>query len=177
MWMTSNFPVKRHAMAMLTACLAVGGLLLACRTSTVSQIPPDAPRPRLPVDEKRPPTMDYVQQMKPLELKSVSVHRLDSTLAKYAGPEFLKTATNPFVVEVITQSALGNLERTSSPVIILNGEKFTDTWAISQNKLVAFLPDLKRIKDNNTVAAVWLGNEELTMTRIPLTFKAEDVKK
>jgi hypothetical protein len=177
MWMISNFPVKRHPIAVLVACLAFGGFLFGCRTSTVSQIPPDAPRSRLPVDEQNPPALDYSQQMIPMELKSVSVHRLDSTLAKFAGPAFIKTASDPFAIEVQTQKPLGNLARTSSPVIILNGDKFTDTWAIGKDKLVAFLPDLKRIKDTNTVAAVWLGNEELTMTRSPLIFRAEDVKR
>jgi hypothetical protein len=111
-----------------------------------------------------------------VELKSVVVRRLDAALEKLAGPEFRKTATDPLAVEVQTRKPLGNLSGASSPLIVLNGEKFTDTWATGKDRLVAFLPNRSKIKSTNTVAVVWVGREA-TMTKQPLTFRAQDVVK
>lgn len=176
MWMTSNFPARLRSLILLLICLASGMAVLSCSGAMGAKIPPDAARPSQTTGQ-RPPSRDYSNQRTPVELKSVVVRRLDAALEKLAGPGFLRTATEPLAIEVQTQQPLGDLSRTSSPVIILNGEKFPDTWAVGQNKLVAFLPDRRRIKETNTVAAAWLGNEEQSMTKSPLTFKSEDVKR
>ena len=176
MWMISNSHARLPCVAIATACFALGSFTLSCRPRA-ARTAPDAPRPPLTTSEKRPPAVDSSQQAARVELKSVVVRRLDSTLEKLAGTEFLRTATEPLVIEVQTQKPLGDLRRTSSPVIILNGEKFPNTMAIAADKLVAFIPDRRQIKDINTIAVAWVGNEEMTMTSSPLTFRAEDVKR
>ena len=176
MWTISNSPARLPCVAIVAACVALGSVALSCRPR-VARTAPDAPRPTLTTSEKKPPTVDSSQQRTPVELKSVVVRPFDRTLEKLAGAEFLRRATDPLVIEVQTQKPLGDLRRTSSPVIILNGEKFPDTWAIGADKLVAFLPDRRQIKDINTVAVAWVGNEEMTITRSPLTFRSQDVKR
>lgn len=181
MWTTSNFHVSLTRVTILFVCLATGIVAASYWMSFGAQNPtsPDAPRPREGTSEAQQ-AADQTEERFPVELKSVTIRRfdrkLDTTLAKMAGPEFLRAATDPLVIEVQTQEPLGNLARTSSPVIILNKEKLHSTWAIGEDKLVAFLPDLKRVKGDNTVAVAWIGNEEETMSKHPLSFKSEDLK-
>jgi hypothetical protein len=111
-----------------------------------------------------------------VELKSVVVRRIDAKMEKLAGQQFVKAAEEPYYVEVQTQTSLGNLARSSAPVILLNGEKLLNTRATGDHTLVAFLPNLKSLKDVNSVAVVWLGDEQ-TKTRHPLTFALNDVNR
>jgi hypothetical protein len=109
-----------------------------------------------------------------VELKAVVVRRLDEKTRKLADPQFLKEADEPLSVEVKTQASLGNLARSSLPVIVVNGRKLLNTRAIDDYTLVAFLPNLQMLKDSNTVAVVWLGDER-TETKRPLTFTAKEI--
>jgi hypothetical protein len=182
MWTTSNFPVNLARVAILFVCLAIGIVAASYWMGFGAQdpTPPDAPRQRESASDAQPSAQDQAERQFPVELKSVTVRRLDiridTTLAKMAGPEFLSAATDPLVIEVQTEKPLGNLARTSSPVIILNKEQLQATWATGEDRLVAFLPDRKSLKDANTVAVAWIGNEEETTSRHPLTFKSEDLK-
>lgn len=182
MWTTSNFHVSLSRIAILLVCLAIGITTASYWMGFGAQdpTPPDAPRPQESKGDARPPALDQAEGKVPVELKSVTIRRfdsrLDTTLAKMAGPEFLSAATDPLVIEVQTEKPLGNLARTSSPVIILNKEQLQDSWATGEDKLVAFLPDRKRLKDANTVAVAWIGNEDETTSRHPLTFKSRDLK-
>lgn len=109
-----------------------------------------------------------------VELKSASVRHLDEKMKAMAGAEFLKAAREPLSIEVKTVNPLGNLSRSSLPVIVLNGEKLPGTRATNQTTLVAFLPDRSMLKDSNTIAVVWLGDER-TRTKYPLTLKLEEI--
>ncbi len=99
---------------------------------------------------------------------------MDEKRAKLAGPEFAKSAEEPYYIEVQTQTSLGNLAQSSLPVILLNGENLLNTRALGDRTLVAFLPNLKMLKDLNTVGVVWLGDKK-TMSKRPLTFERKDV--
>ena len=109
-----------------------------------------------------------------VELRSVVVRRIDEKMEKLAGQQFVKAAEEPYYVEVQTQASLGNLARSSLPVILLNGEKLLNTRATGERTLVAFLPNLRMLRDPNTVAVVWLGDEQ-TKTKRPLIFALRDV--
>jgi hypothetical protein len=106
----------------------------------------------------------------------VKVSRVNATTAKLAGDEFLRRASDPLVIEVRTQEPLGDLTRTSSPVIVLNGETLSETIPLAPNRLVAYLPDRKSIRKTNSVAVAWLGAEEITKSRRTVTFKADSIK-
>ncbi len=114
-----------------------------------------------------------------MELESVRIEWLaaDSLYAQMAGPAFVEAAEDPVVVRVVTSRPLGNLTRTSSPLIVLNGERLMYTWAHGPRILVAFRPDLGWLRDANTVSVEWLGDEERTRTREPLTFTREQVER
>lgn len=175
MSMISSSRDKFYGTATLFVCLVLVALTLSCQQARISRTAPDAPRPSAGISQ--PPVAQPPQQPSPVELKSVVVRPLDAAMQRLAGPEFLRAATDPLLIEVQTQRPLGNLARTSSPVIILNGEKFPDTYAINQTTLVAFLRDRDRIKSTNTIAVAWLGDEERTMSKTPLTFRSEDVRR
>jgi hypothetical protein len=108
----------------------------------------------------------------PVELRSVSARRVrgDTELARLAGERLLANAAEPVAIEVRTAAPLGNLERTASPEIYVNGERLGDTWPLGQDRLVVFVPQeqLGKLRDVNEVTVAWLGAEPLTRTRKPL---------
>lgn len=183
MWMTSNF-LDRPRRALLATVLIISGGAYARPSLAATQqvapppVAPDSPRPA----SARPLTGGRGQEtagphVRPsVELKSVVVRRIDAKMEKLAGQQFVKAAEEPYYVEVQTQTSLGNLARSSAPVILLNGEKLLNTRATGDHTLVAFLPNLKSLKDVNSVAVVWLGDEQ-TKTRHPLTFALNDVNR
>lgn len=170
MILSSLANVGRH----LGLCIVVASVLLISGKAMSQDIAPDAPRPARAAI-KPPKTSEYGSPSGTVEMRSVSVRRLDSKHEKLAGSEFLRTATEPLVLEVRTLRPLGNLARTSSPVIVLNGKQLSETIPISPNTLVVFLPDRKLIRTTNSVRVEWLGDEALTRSRRPLIFRSSDI--
>lgn len=175
MSMILNFHDKANFVLKLIAAFMMIGLVSCCKVPA-----PDAPRPAKHVDDARPQAIDRSQLVKPVELKSVSVYEMDNKMAKLAGKNFLRKADNPIVIEVLVVEQIDPTQRASSPAIVLNGQTLINTRLHpvgNGDKLVAFLPDHKLIKERNTVAVVWLGNETLTLSKHPLVFKATDIAK
>ena len=176
MLMTSSFRVEARR-AVLRLLGGVAGVILGSysQPGEAVQPAPDAPRAAPAMVDRQPPGEERSARMASVELTSVSVRRPDATQKKMAGPVFLKQATDPLMIEVQTQQPLPSQPRTSSPIIVLNGEKLVDTWMILPDKLVAFLPNRSKLKGVNSVAVVWLGNEEATLTKRPLNFRRLDL--
>lgn len=80
-----------------------------------------------------------------------------------------------YTIEVRTEQPIPAAPRSSSPVIVLNGERLHDTWVILPNTLVAIVPDRSALKDDNQVFAEWLGNAVATRSRKPLLFRRADI--
>ena len=181
MWTILN---SRARVRPWVACAALLGMALsACAPAAVGvnqqgeEVAPDAPQPRpTEVQEELPPFLgsDWLQ---PVELEAVDVRPLDDALVELAGSAFLEKASNPLVIEVFPKEPLDTTPRTSSPVIVLNGEVLDNTWLLpdERSRLVAFLPDAELIKARNTVEVFWVGNQELTRTKEPLVFTAEEM--
>ncbi|TMQ08363.1 MAG: hypothetical protein E6J90_40725 [Deltaproteobacteria bacterium] len=169
--MTSNSRGSRRA-GLVLACLFAAG----CPGPQVSAVAPDSPAPATPAGP-RPGTVDSSAYAGTLEITSVRVRRPTPELERLAGPDFVKTAQEPLAIEVQTQKPLPTDARNTSAILLWNGERFTDTWSVRPNRLVAFLPDRSKIKDVNSVAAAWIGNEEASRSRTPLTFRAADIGK
>lgn len=170
-----NFRDKANFVLKLIATFMIIGLVSCCKVPV-----PDGPQPGKPVDKVRPRTIDRSQLVKPVELQSVSVYKMDEKMAKLAGENFLRNADNPLVIEVLLVEKIDPTPRASSPAIVLNGQTLINTRLHpvgNGDKLVAFLPDQNMIQEGNTVAVVWLGNETLTLSKHPLTFKATDIAK
>lgn len=170
-----NFHDKANFVLKLIAAFMIIGLVSCCKVPV-----PDGPRPVKPVDKDRPRTIDRSQLVKPVELESVSVYKMNEKMAKLAGTNFLRKADNPLVIEVLLVEQIDPTPRASSPAIVLNGQTLINTRLHpvgNGDKLVAFLPDHKLIEERNTVAVVWLGNETSTLSKHPLTFKATDIAK
>lgn len=157
----------------LLTILVIVGQVSCCKIPA-----PDSPRPARLAIEARPSTIDRSQLVKPVKLVSVSVVKLDEKLIKMAGRKFQKTARDPLAIRVRIAEPIDPTPRASSPVVVLNGNKIINTKPSPTGEgveLVAFLPDRGMIKRENTIAVVWLGNETLTRTKRPLTFKITDV--
>ncbi len=162
----SSFPVD--AFGFILALLAGASVMV---NGSTQQMPPDAPRLATRTQVQKSPAEDSSAYVGSVELTLVRLRPLDETMKRMAGPTFLKEATDPVAVEVTTQKPLPRSARNTSAIIILNGEKFPDTWAILPNRLVLFLPDRLKLKPVNQVAAAWLGAEQSSTSKRPLTLR------
>ena len=168
-----NSRAKIYCISALLTALVIVLPISGCKAPA-----PDSPRSARPAIEARPPTIDRSQLVKPVNLVSVSVIKIDEKLSKLAGRTFLKTAKDPLAIRVRVAEKIDPTPRTSSPAIVLNGNKLINTRLSPTgegDELVAFLPDRRMIKRENTIAVVWLGNESMTLTKRPLTFKITDI--
>ena len=172
MILNSLADVRRHR----GIWIVVVSFLLISAEAFTQDIAPDAPRPARPAVKPPKPSVQG-SPSRTVELRSVVVRRLDAKDKKVAGPEFLRTANEPLVIEVRTLGPLGNLTRTSSPVIVLNGKQLSETIPIPPNILRAFLSDRKLIRTSNSVRVEWLGDEALTRSRRSLIFRSRDVNR
>lgn len=184
MWMILSSRDRLSRAVTWWGCLVLVAFLFAsCHPQEDSMVPRepehvhDAPRPAKPRADHRPAPIDSSQLRTTVELKSVSIGKLDGRMAELAGARFRKAAADPLVITVQLQHPLDQLPRTSSPVIVFNGKELMNTRGLAEarDRLVAFLPDRSLIRATNTVTVFWIGNKELTMTRRPLMLRAEDV--
>jgi len=102
--------------------------------------------------------------------------RGDSLLERIAGQAFLRQARSPLAIEVITEAPLGDVARTASPEIFLNGERVGDTWPLPPNRLVVFLPDGSRLQGTVSVTVAWLGSEPRTRSLRPVVLTEEQLR-
>lgn len=180
MWMTLNshaegYRLGRRCVKLVFAMFVICSSYSASSVALAQEVAPDAPRPARPRKDAST-HFKSVGPRKRVELKSVKVVRVDKNTAKLAGVDFMTRAQDPLMIEVRTQDPLGDLTRTSSPVIVLNGEVLSETIPLLPNRLIAYLPDRKAIRISNTVSVVWLGAEEITRSRRPLTFRSNSIK-
>jgi len=169
MWTISSSRVKPAALLLLTMILGCGSAADGPRTATsVAATAPDAPEPAL-ADEPR--GKDAQPNYGPIDLASVRVRAMDEQLARYAGQEFVRNARDPVAVEAVTTSDLPLPLGASSPVLIINGQVYPDTWFIRPNRLVAFVADRASLRETNNAEAMWIGAETTTRSRQPMPFR------
>jgi hypothetical protein len=164
MWTISN---SRAEAAILLFVLMAG-----CTSATEpsgTNAAPDAPQPAIQAVASRPPYVprNYTR----IELASARTRKIDSELVKLAGPQFLKDARDPIAVEATTTSELPLPIGDSSPVLIINGQLYPDTWFLRPNRLVAFVADRATLRAENRVEAMWLGAGEGTRSEKPIILK------
>jgi len=147
--------------------------LVATSGYTLAQAP-DSPRPA-PARQAVVKSEDDSAYRGSIELKAVRLRKLDATLEKMAGPVFLKSAREPMAIEVQTVNPLPTKPRNTSAILIINGEKFQDTWTILPDKLVAFV-DRGRLRTRNTAAAAWTGSEETSTSKRALVFAVGEIQ-
>lgn len=176
MWTTSSFRADRATRGQVLPILAALATLILGSTAMAARTAPDAPRaaPAQRQAESVVQAADARIAGAPVELRSVVVRGVDDKHRALAGDRFAKDATEPLMIEIATEVPLPSRPGSSSPVIVLNGERLLDTWVVLPDRLVAFLPDRSRLKANNTVVVEWTGNEAATRTRKPLTFTNAD---
>lgn len=142
-------------------------LLVGCRAMA-----PDSPRPA-PVQVSKPRPAPPVS-LESVELKLVQARKFDPGRDQRFGRK-IKVPGAAVRIDVRTARSLGNLASSAAPVILLNGERLLDTFAIAEDHLVAIYPDRARLRESNEVKVVWLGRDQ-TETKRPLTFRREDVR-
>lgn len=157
--------VTAMAFASLTAGCAAAG-------ASESSVAPDAPLPAIAEPPRTAP--NHYREPQPLELDSARLIPVSEELMKYAGPEFARTARAPMAVEARTSVPFDLRPRTSSPMLIVNGRSYPDTWAFAPDRLVAFLPDASVLRDVNEVEAAWVGAETETRSRRKVTLSRAD---
>ena len=177
MWTTSNSRAEPRHLAVAAALV----LLAGCSGQGASPGAPDSPRPaRAEAGLAQPaPSPDTpVTQDRPVELRSVRVLavRGDSVLERLAGATLLREAQSPLAVEVVTVDSLGDVWRSASPEIYLNGVRVGDTWPLPPDRLLVFLPDAGGLRAPVQVTVAWLGSEERTRSTEPLVITEEQLR-
>jgi hypothetical protein len=176
--MMSNSRADRHRLGLV---LTAAGWLVAGCAGPRALAAPDAPRPMRDTAWLSPPPAREgtpAPQVSPVEIRSVSPLgvRGDSLLERLAGKNFLSQARRPLAIEVITATEFGGPPRDASLEIYLDGHRVGDTWPLPPNRLLVFLPDARRLPDSVAVTVAWLGNEERTRSRRPVTLTAEQLQ-
>jgi hypothetical protein len=144
--------------------VALSALILAAAvTGTETSLAEDSPAPAIV-----PPTA-AVRAPARVKIASVSVRpvtpaeRLVATLV----PETERsTLRDPVVVSVEVADAFTNLQRSSSPVIVLNGQPISDSIVPfgERNRVVALVRDGTRLEQPFRVQVGWLGDFERTLS-------------
>jgi hypothetical protein len=176
MSMTSNSRASATRLAaaalLLGACIPPGtvpGVLPPAASA------PDAPRPAPPRSTAQvPPSSGAAQeQLRPVEIRSARVRpvRGDSLVMRLVGAARMGEARDPVLIEVTTAEPLGDVARSSSPEIYLNGERVGETWPRPPNQLFAYLPDRQLLRGRVEVTVAWLGDEERTRSRRPVVLQ------
>jgi hypothetical protein len=164
---TSSSRADRRGLAAGLGALA---LLAACTSDAPARDAPDAPRParQTEVQPGGEPTRDA-----PLAVREASIRPLDPADAPLAGEAFLQAAADPLQIEVRLAQALEPVLSTSSPIIVLNGRRLTDTRvrADRPDHLVAFLPDRAGLRETNVVHAEWLDRAGTRSNEVTATLR------
>ena len=169
---TSSFRADAALLLLIAVgCASATGTLPAQSSTSApaQQVAPDAPQPAIAETDHRPPNV--APKYERIELASVRVRRIDERLAQMAGPQLVKTWRDPLAVEATTAPDLPKPLGASSPVLIINGQIYPDTWFVFPNHLIAFVPDRAVLRDQSTAEAMWIGGGEVTRSRHPVIFK------
>lgn len=167
MLMTLNSRAEFVLVAFLACgCVSVRGSQVT--TVASEAVPPDAPQER--IDEPREQARRYRVNYARIELFSVRVRRIDDQLRRFAGSEFLRASRDPVAVEATTAIDLPMPIGAGSPVLIINGEVYVDTWFLQPNRLVAFVADRAALRASNIAEAMWIGGGDATRSTRPLPF-------
>ena len=179
MWTISNFHARGRRRHRDVLRVTVGLGLLCCQPSR-GQVAPDSPRPAAAAPETRPEPAPAARDSgppdRPIELTAVRIHRPDSGLIRLAGPSTPQAARDLLVIDVQTRDTLPSVPRTGSVALVVNGRLLPGTWALLPNRLIAFVTDRHAFQDTNSVAAVWIGNEENTRSRNPLRISSSAIE-
>ena len=178
MWTISSFRANQALYSIVASVF-----IFACFSGAISCTPyygPETPKTRPVKTIEKPKTINRVQLTRPVVLRSVEVRKLDPSDPKVrnlANQAWLKSASNPLVIEVQLVKPIDLTPRSSMPAIVLNGTPILDTriHPDTSDKLIAILPNRRLIKDRNTITAVWLGNERETLSKEALIFKEIDI--
>jgi hypothetical protein len=142
---------------------------------------PDASRPVRDVSglSQAPSRVgDESMSDRPVEISSVRLRlvRGDSMLTRPMGAQWMNDFREPIAIEVVTAQPLGNVERTASPEIYLDGARIGDTWPLPPDRLIMFVPDRQRLRAGMSITVAWLGSEERTRTGRPVTLTEDHLR-
>lgn len=145
-------------------------LLLAAACTTTADIAPEGPRqgPRIQ-PEKRVTDQSRDER---IEVESVQIHRASEQ------PELMRRIGNVAIdraemmlLDVRTAQPLGDVSRSASPVIVLDGQPLGDTYPIDQRRLVAPVAARALRQGEHSIVITWVGAEETTTSRRPYVFR------
>ncbi|MFO1078412.1 MAG: hypothetical protein U1E73_11880 [Planctomycetota bacterium] len=141
------------------------------------------PAPDSPAAARRMPAaavavVQTPQRPEPVELRSVTVTRLDTKVEPWSREEGLQKAREPLLVEVVVARPLDPAAVDSYPLIVWNEQKLHRTRIVpgSPDRLQAYLVDRREVRERNTVHVQWEGREELTKSRQPLVVRADEIR-
>ena len=155
---TSNSRGDRPALALALLLLVLAG----CASAGSNTVAPEGPRqgPRVKPD----PRVDApVTRDQHVEIESATVRRAGEDPALMERMNLRDSGL--MLIDVRTEQPLGNLGRSASPVIVLDGVPLTDTFPIDPRRLVAPVEGRSLRSGEHILAVTWLGAESTTTSR------------
>lgn len=154
---TSNSRGDRPALA-----LALLLLLAACASTSSNAVAPEGPRqgPQVQPDRRVDAPVPRDQHV---EIASASIRRAGEEPALMERMNLRDSGV--MLIDVRTEQSLGNIGRSASPVIVLDGEPLLDTFPIDQRRLVAPVEGRSLRSGEHILAVTWLGAESTTTSR------------
>ena len=170
----ANFPLRTvsQASALATALVTASGAWGSDAPAPGAPAPRQSPAARAaPASPLQRNAADTVSaQAAPRRLKIASVSIQGVAPAEAAARATLNAAdkpvSSPVVISVQVAEPFANLERSASPVIVVNGQTITDSFVPHQerNRVVAFVPDGTLLDQSVSVQVGWLGDMERTLS-------------
>lgn len=162
--MTSNFHARFsssqtpfRAAAFATALVVASGVWAS-----------DAPGPAVPSagtpEQKATTVVPAAQRIKITQVSVRAIEAEDPMISAIVTTSDRSELRNPILVSVRVAAAFTNLERTASPVIVIDGETISDSIVRERNSVVAIVRDSTRVGRIMNVQVGWLGDFGRTLS-------------
>lgn len=162
--MTSNF----HARFSSSQTTLRGAVFATALVVASGAWAADAPGPAVPSatpqEQKTTTVVPAPQRIKIAQVSIRAIEAGDPIISAIVTTSDRSELRNPLLVSVRVATAFTNLERTASPVIVIDGETFSDSIVRERNSVVAIVRDSTRVGPIINVQVGWLGDFGRTLS-------------
>jgi hypothetical protein len=165
--MMSNFRARFFSSQTLSRAAVLATALAAVSGAWAS----DAPAPAVPPSagtsqQKAAKPVPAAQRVKIANVSVRAMATTDPMITTLIAESDRSALRSPVLVSVQVADAFTNLERSASPVIVINGQTIGDSFVPfkERNRVVAIVRDGTRLEQTMRVQVGWLGDFERTLS-------------
>lgn len=174
--MMSNFPARARSSRPAGWWCPPQALMIATAVAAATAIAgpaaaDDTPAPAAPAAAAAAADMPrgapaMAQRVRISEVSVQAVAPGDPAISNTVHPSAMATLNNPVMISVQVAEPFTDLERSSSPVIVVDGRTLGDSYVPfnERNKVVAIMPDTAGLQATVSVQVGWLGDFPRTLS-------------